>query len=110
MIKDELILKLTNGMINDRQHGFRAAKNLCKLFGHPCDSLDLSLNENIRTDLICFDFVKSFDSVEYDLILLNLKNKLRIYRRFLKFIADYLRDRQQQWKVFVDERRPVCHT
>ena len=56
----------------------------------------MSLNENIRTDVVYFDFAKAFDSVNHDLILLKLKNKFGIDGRLLKFITDYLRDRQQQ--------------
>ena len=84
-------------MINDKQHGFRAERSCAtNLVGLTCDSLALSLNENIRTDVVYFDFAKAFDSVNHDLILLKLKNKFGIDGRLLKFITDYLRDRQQQ--------------
>ena len=94
-IKDEL-LALTNGMIKDEQHGFRAERSCATNLVGLCDSLALSLNDNIRTDVIYFDFAKAFDSVNHDLILLKLKNKFGIDGRLLKFITDYLRDRQQQ--------------
>ena len=95
IIKDEL-LALTNGMIKDEQHGFRAERSCATNLVGLCDSLALSLNDNIRTDVIYFDFAKAFDSVNHDLILLKLKNKFGIDGRLLKFITDYLRDRQQQ--------------
>ena len=95
IIRDEL-LALTNGMINDKQHGFRAERSCATNLVGLCDSLALSLNENIRTDVVYFDFAKAFDSVNHDLILLKLKNKFGIDGRLLKFITDYLRDRQQQ--------------
>ena len=95
IIKDEL-LALTNGMIKDEQHGFRAERSCATNLVGLCDSLALSLNDNIRTDVIYFDFAKAFDSVNHDLILLKLKSKFGIDGRLLKFITDYLRDRQQQ--------------
>ena len=95
IIKDEL-LALTNGMIKDEQHGFRTERSCATNLVGLCDSLALSLNDNIRTDVIYFDFAKAFDSVNHDLILLKLKNKFGIDGRLLKFITDYLRDRQQQ--------------
>ena len=95
ILKDEL-LALTSGMINDKQHGFRAERSCATNLVGLCDSLALSLNDNIRTDVIYFDFAKAFDSVNHDLILYKLKNKFEIDGRLLKFIADYLRDRQQQ--------------
>ena len=95
IIKDE-ILTLTNGLINDEQHGFRAERSCATNLVGLCDSLALSLNENMRTDVIYFDFAKAFDSVNHDLILFKLKNKFGIDGRLLKFITDYLRDRQQQ--------------
>ena len=56
----------------------------------------LSLNDNIRTDVVYFDFAKAFDSVNHDLILHKLKHNFKIDGRLLKFIANYLKDRQQQ--------------
>ena len=78
------------------KHGFRAERSCATNLVGLCDSLALSLNDNIRTDVIYFDFAKAFDSVNHDLILNKLKNKFGIDGRLLKFIADYLRDRQQQ--------------
>ena len=37
------------------------------------DSLALSLNNNIRSDGIYFDFAKAFDSVNHDLILMKIE-------------------------------------
>ena len=95
IIKDEL-LGHTHGLVDDRQHGFLAEKSCATNLVGLCDSLALSLNENIRTDVIYFDFAKAFDSVNHDLVLLKLKNKFGIDGRLLKFLTDYLRDRQQR--------------
>ena len=60
-----------------------------------CDSLALSLNQNIRTDGIYFDFAKAFDSVNHDIILQKLKNKFRIDGYLIAFILNYLKNRCQ---------------
>ena len=59
------------------------------------DSLALSLNKNIRSDVIYFDFVKAFDSVNHDLILLKLKTLFLIDGFLLQSIKAYLKDRKQ---------------
>ena len=95
IIKDEL-LNHTCNLLDDRQHGFLAEKSCATNMLGLCDSLALSLNENIRTDVIYFDFAKAFDSVNHDLLLNKLKNNFNIDGRLLKFLTDYLRDRQQR--------------
>ena len=75
IIKDEL-LKHTHSFIDNGQHGFLAKKSCATNLVGLCDSLALSLiNENIRTDVIYFDFAKAFDSVNHDIILYKLKTK-----------------------------------
>ncbi len=59
------------------------------------DSLMLSLNDNVRTDVIYFDFAKAFDSVNHDIILRKLKMQYNIDGTLLKFISNYLCDRKQ---------------
>ena len=68
VIRDELLLRC-NHLIDQRQHGFLARKSCCTQLVDFCDSLALSLNDNIRSDIIYFDFQKAFDSVSHDLIL-----------------------------------------
>ena len=55
--------------IDERQHCFLVEKSCCTQLLGFCDSLALSLNQNIRTDVIYFDFAKAFDSVNHDIIL-----------------------------------------
>jgi hypothetical protein len=95
IIRDEL-LKHANEHIDGRQHGFLAKKSCVTNMVGLCDSLALSLNENIITDVVYFDFAKAFDSVNHDIILSKLKYKFSVDGRLLKFIADYLKDRQQR--------------
>ena len=61
-----------------------------------CDSLALSLNDKIRTDIIYFDFAKAFDSVNHDIMLSKLKNQFGIDGKLLRFFVEYLKDRFQR--------------
>ena len=94
IIKDELLVH-TNVLIDAKQYGFLADKSCSTNIVGLCDSLALSLNENIRTDVIYFDFAKAFDSVNHDLVLSKLKTRYGIDGRLLNFLTEYLRDRQQ---------------
>ena len=68
IIREELINRCGH-LIDDRQHGFMNNKSCCTQLVTFCDNLALSLNENIRTHVIYFDFQKAFDSVNHDIIL-----------------------------------------
>ena len=59
------------------------------------DSLTVSLNDNVRTDVVYFDFAKAFDSVNHDIILKKLKEQFSIDGTMLKFLANYLSNRRQ---------------
>ena len=98
LIKVEL-LKHVHELIDDRQHGFLSKKSCTTNLVGMCDSLALSLNDNIHTDVIYFDFAKAFDSVNHDLILHKLKTKFNVDGRLLKFLKNYLKDRQQRVMV-----------
>ena len=60
-----------------------------------CDSLSISLNNNIRSDVIYFEFAKAFDSVNHDLILEKLKSLFNINGFLLGFFREYMRGREQ---------------
>ena len=49
----------------------------------------------LSTDVVYFDFSKAFDSVNHDLILGKLKNSYFIDGRLLKFLKNYLCEREQ---------------
>ena len=80
-------------LIDRRQHGLLKI-NLVQLVDF-CDSVALSLNSNIRSDVIYFDFAEAFDSVNHDLILTKLKSLYSIDSFLLQFISKYLSDRKQ---------------
>ena len=95
IVKDTL-LSHTNHLLDDRQHGFLSKKSCTTNMVGFCDSIAISLNDCIQTDVIYFDFAKAFDSVNHDLILQKLKYLYNIDGRLLKFIKQYLCDREQQ--------------
>ena len=71
-IRDEIMTRC-NYIIDHRQHGFLQNKSYTTQLVDFCDSLALSLNNNICSHVIYFDFAKAFDSVNHDLVLLKLK-------------------------------------
>ena len=81
--------------IRGNQHGFLPHKSCTTQMTDFIDSLTLSLNENIRTDVVYFDFAKAFDSVNHDIILMKLKNEFKLDGTLLKFLVNYLKDRKQ---------------
>ena len=105
IIRDEIMLRCHNH-IDQRQHGFLLGKSCgTQLLGF-CDSLALSLNQNIRTDVIYFDFAKAFDSVSHDIILNKLKYQFNIDGYLLGFVSNYLKDRSQS--VVLGNDRSSC--
>ena len=85
IVRDELMQKCNN-LLDSRQHGFLPGKSCSTQLIEYCDSLSLSLNKNIRSDVIYFDFAKAFDSVNHDLILHKLKYSFGIDGKLLAFI------------------------
>ena len=95
IIKDKILL-LTHDFLNEHQHGFLSKKSCTTNMAVFSDSLALSLNDCTRTDVVYFDFAKAFDSVNHDILLYKLKNLYNIDGSLLKFIKNYLCDREQQ--------------
>ena len=62
------------------------------------DNVVMSINDTqtFSTDVVYFDFSKAFDSVNHDLILDKLINCYSIDGRLLKFLKNYLCDREQR--------------
>ena len=61
------------------------------------DKLVMSINDTqtLSTDVIFFDISKAFDSVNHDLILHKLKYEYAIDGSLLKFLVNYLGEREQ---------------
>ena len=94
IIRDELMFRCKES-VDNRQHGFLPGKSCCTQLVGFCDSLAISLNNNVRSDVIYFDFAKAFDSVNHDLILEKLKSLFNINGFLLGFLKAYLKDRKQ---------------
>ncbi len=94
VVREELLLKCQQ-KLNSYQHGFLPQKSCTTQMVEYIDSLVTSINDNVRTDVIYFDFAKAFDSVNHDVILMKLKHQFGIDGTLLKFIMNYLKDRKQ---------------
>ena len=94
IVRDELLAKCQD-KLNGGQHGFLPQRSCTTQMLNFNDSLSISLNDNIRTDVIYFDFAKAFDSVNHDIILRKLKEQFNIDGTLLKFIMNYLYNRKQ---------------
>ena len=84
-----------NSCLDTSQHGFWNGKSCTTNLLGFCDTLALSLNNCHITDVIYFDFAKAFDSVNHDILLHKLKYKYEIDGRLLKFLKNYLSEREQ---------------
>lgn len=95
-IVKEKLLSLTSDLLDSRQHGFLAHKSCSTNMVIFCDSLALSLNENIVSHVVYFDFAKAFDSVNHDILLHKLKYLYNVDGTLLKFLLNYLKGRFQR--------------
>ena len=73
-----------------------------------CDSLALSLNDNVCTDIIYFDFQKDFDSVNHNIIVLKLKEQYNIDASLLRFFKCYLEINKYQRVAIGNKMSTPC--
>ncbi len=108
ILKDELLLR-TEYLLDNRQHGFLRNKSCTTNMINFSDSLAISINDchSMGIDVVYFDFSKAFDSVNHDLILNKLKHTFGIDGRFLKFIMNYLRGRDQRVIIGNSKSEPL---
>ena len=95
IVRDELFAKCQH-KLHGSQHGFLPNRSCATQMVGYIESLSLSINDSIRTDVIYFDFAKAFDSVNHDVILRKLKSEFEIDGTLLKFVVNYLKDRKQR--------------
>ena len=109
IIRDEIMLKYRH-LLNENQHGFLPSKSCDTQMLYFQESLMLSLNNDIQNDVVYFDFSKAFDSVNHDILLTKLKHEYGINGTLLKFLVDYLQNRQQCVVIggHQSEHMPVC--
>ena len=96
VVRDKL-LSICGHLIDDRQNGFMMNRSCCTQLVTFCDSLALSLNENIQTNVIYFDFQKAFDSVNHDIILEKLKFQYKVDGSLLRFLLTILKVEISKW-------------
>ena len=94
LIRDELMIKC-EAQLSRNQHGFLPNRSCTTQLIDFADNVTQALNSSIRTDIVYFDFAKAFDSVNHDIILKKLKDRFRIDGTMLKFMVNYLQDREQ---------------
>ena len=96
ILKDELLIR-TSHLLDCRQHGFLNFKSCTTNMVNFTDKLVMSINDTqtLSTDVIYFDFSKAFDSVNHDLILHKLKYEYAIDGSLLKFLMNYLGEREK---------------
>ena len=96
IVRDELMLRCSH-LLDPHQHGFIQNKSCSTQLVDFCDSLAISLNQNIKLEyyVIYFDFAKAFDSVNHDLE--KLKNQYSIDGAgvLLNFLKKYLQGPKQ---------------
>ena len=95
IVRDEIMTRCGH-MIDHRQHGFLRNKSCNTQLIDFCDILALSLNNNIRYDVIYFNFAKAFDSVYRYLILLKLESFFSIDCLLFQFIMSLISARSRQ--------------
>ena len=94
VIRDDLMNKCEE-KLSQNQHGFLPNKSCTTQMISFSDSIATTINSSMRTDVVYFDFAKAFDSVNHDIILAKLKNRFQIDGTMLKFLVNYLQDREQ---------------
>ena len=93
-VRDTIMTK-THHLLDWRQHGFLPSRSCTTQMVPFIDTLAQTINASSRRDVIYFDFMKAFDSVNHDLILSKLKRQYGIDGRLLKLMVNYLQDRTQ---------------
>jgi len=97
-MKDKIMYHLTtNSLINESQHGFRPKKscltNMLEYLEYVYVTTALDLGRPV--DVVYLDFQKAFDKVPH----LRLLNKIKAYRitgDVLRWIGEWLKDREQR--------------
>lgn len=83
-----------NTLLNSAQHGFRKNKSTTTANFNFIKRIYDSLDSNLKTVAICYDFSKAFDCINHNLLLYKL-NKMGINGIANNLIKSYLNNRQQ---------------
>ena len=94
IVRDEIFIKCSHLLNKTSMASYqRKSCETQTIYFQEC--LTSSLNNDIQTDVVYFDFSKAFESVNHDILLNKLKHLYGLNGRLLKFLVDNLRDRQQ---------------
>ena len=109
VVRDKLMDKCKDKLCPN-QHGFLPAKSCTTQMIEVNESLAFTINSKSQADVVYFDFAKAFDSVHHDTLLLKLKEVYDINGRLLRFLTNYLKDRDQCVVIdgFKSEMRSVA--
>ena len=91
-------------LLNENHHGFLPSKSCDTQMLYFQKSLMLSLNNDIKNDVVYFDFSKAYDSVNHDILLIKLKHEYGINGTLLTFLVNYWR---KQTTMCCDRRPSV---
>ncbi|XP_045455333.1 uncharacterized protein LOC123665015 [Melitaea cinxia] len=102
------IYKQVEPFLCNEQHGFRRRRSVNTNLLTIVDYISKTLDHGGQVDVLYFDFRRAFDRVNNDVLLEKLSD-VGLTPGLLKFIADYLRDRQQYVRLGIYESQPY-HT
>ena len=88
----------TNNLMNRTQHGFRSRHSTITQLLRYLDSVTTMLEKGNPVDAIYLDFSKAFDKVDHTILLKKIEN-MGIKGKLLKWLKEFLTNRQQQVKV-----------
>ena len=107
LVKNEMVFYLSrNQLYNETQHGFRKNRSTQTNLIEYYESLLHQLECNQVVDSIYLDFSKAFDKCDHGIILDKL-SALGIAGKLLRWIEDFLRNRQQMVVIKGHKSDPV---
>ena len=86
-----------NAILSNEQYGFRAGLSTSHAIHHYVKYIIDGLNDKQITASVYLDFARAFDSVNYDILLLKLRD-MGISDMLIKWISGYLCNRQMYTK------------
>lgn len=96
---DEMVAHIErNGILAEEQHGFRKNRSTNTNLLQFWNDITALANTGKEVSVIYTDLRKAFDSVPHDLLIYKLE-RYGIRGKNLKWVKDFLRDRQQRVKI-----------
>lgn len=89
------IFQSVSTKIYDSQYAFRSGLNTTSLLLRLTDSIRENINEDKLSVLVCLDLSKAFNSINYEQMIIKLKNLYNFSNTACKLILSYLVGRSQ---------------